>query len=176
MQSTKKMALYIPQRPVHCSANYGHLSLYFVEIDERGRIGGPSTLDGFETGRFADLVISCQWSEDRHDEPTYGHQTFYRDVYRVEARDAARMAKMFKIIEKVESNFPVHPASFGQYVALLCAGLGVNEVRQDVTEGSHSSFADSSYENREHRHFPIKSAQGVIDAMIAKQRKVEVSQ
>ena len=149
-----------------CCRGFGTLSLSFVTVrtNEAGfnEVRNPSS-SSWDGSPYADLQLHTQWNTDAgaqyKADCTYGESAYYKSPYCVGLHEAERMAKMLKRIAKVEEKFPVRPATFGQWVVLLCAGLGVK--RLCVTEKSRGWHHENS-----HDFYPIAEAQRRVDDAI----------
>jgi hypothetical protein len=91
----------------------------------------------------------------------YGWDVDYRNVFSVDAERAKKMVKTFKKLSRAYEKRAVHPQSFGQFVALYAAGLGIKKLVQ-CTKSSGWSFDDGQYQVYE-----LKSAGSVIDQAVA---------
>ena len=86
-----------------------------------------------------DLQFTCQASGDMNEAKPYGYGVRYGQVFSVELRDAERMYKMLKRVEKARESFPIQPETFGQFVQLMCQALGVKRVvKAGAGNGWHS--------------------------------------
>ncbi len=133
----------------------------FVTVDKiQGHVRNPSASDGKPFDGFDDLSFRCQASSDMCDGKPYGYSIEYHDVGRVEARDAERMTAMFKRLQKIEAAFPVRPETFGQYVALICHGLGVECCIQDRDGGN------GWHHETEHQQWNGTDIQWLVDRQI----------
>jgi len=162
-----EVVLYWDGRGVERSRDIGTIALGFVEVrtEEAGfeEVRNPQS-DDYSGSPYADLQLHAQWNMDRGetyaDNCTYAHDCYYSNLYNVKLRRSERMVKMLKKIAQVTEKFPVHPATFGQYVVMLCAGLGVK--RLCITENSRGWHNENS-----HTFAPITEAQRKIDSAIA---------
>lgn len=147
--------------------SYSDIQTYFfpiVLITPEDKIRNIGNSDWDEERKFAcpyaDLQFRGQGHVEKQDSvPTYGWSLEYYDLYNVDLRQAERMVKMLRKIEKIE--FPVHPTSYGQYIQMACKAIGITHcVIVDSNRGS------SSYDDQEYRIFPIKDAQILVDNLI----------
>ena len=161
-----EVVLYWDGRGVQQSRDIGTIALSFVEVrvNEAGfdEVRNPQS-DDYSGSPYADLQFHAQWNTDRGEtyaaNCTYAHDCYYSAPYNVKRRRTERMLKMLKKIESATEKFPVHPASFGQYVVLLCQGLGIK--RLCVTENSRGWHNENT-----HTFAPITEAQRKIDCAI----------
>ena len=148
----------------HTTRDIGTLSLRFVTVrkNEGGfdEVRNPS----YENETYSDLELHTQWNTERTETYsatcTYGDSVYYKTPYRVGRHEAECMLKMLKRIKQVEAKFPIHPASFGQWVVLLCKGLGIK--RLCVVAGNSRGW----HNENSHTFHPIAEAQHKIDDAI----------
>jgi hypothetical protein len=145
--------------------------LSFVTVNEKNEVrnvsnsyyGDESYLNGFH-----DLVFQVwiSWSNNRFDADQW--EVIYKQVYSVNLREAELMVKTLKRVQKISEKFVVRPQSFGQFVAMMCAGLKIKhfvEV-QGADRGWHT-------ENR-YAIGDIKDLAANIDRKIEAARLVKV--
>ncbi len=156
------IALHI-RHEIKADYSYGTQSFHlgFVTVEKagpkQGSVRNPSS-DGVFFA-FQDLQFRCQASADMCEGKPYAYSIEYHDVGRVEARDAERMTAMFKRLQKIEASFPIRPETFGQYVALVCNGLGVDCAIRDMSAGSW-------HNETEHQTWKGTDIQWLVDRQI----------
>ena len=128
----KNTALYLNPHTMdmssHSGSHYGVWTLSFVDISKG--IDGAQYFDRYSvTGlRLRNLRFRAQWERDQKEKGVYGYRLQIHgldDIERVE--DAMALVDILKRVEKVRNNLLVQPTTFGQYVALMCNGLGVKK-------------------------------------------------
>jgi len=143
----ERIALYIPTP--NRSSDYRTMAPYFVRITEQDEIRNMFGWDDQQC--FSDLRFYAQWDRNAAEFRAYGWHLEYDTVTVRTSAAAGRMAKMLRKIESLRDSLPVSPTTFGQYVTLLTAGLGV-KLAVVPTAGS-ASFYD--YSERKHRFLKI---------------------
>lgn len=162
-RETRKMAVYIPKgfkADFHMSGLQAFM-IGFVTVDDAARVRGISGIDDELFMSFDNLTFRCQVGGSTNDGKPYGYSLEYKDVYSVGLREAERMVKMLRRIDKASESFPVHPETFGQYVSLMCAALKVNMVVQEPAD-SGRSHDDTMY-----TLWKLKDCQWLVDRRIA---------
>ena len=128
----------------------------FVTMDVTGKVRNPS----YEHECWANLQFRAQVSHQEGEQP-YGYSLAYSQVYSVELREAERMVKMLKKAEKADERFPVRPTSYGQYVQLMCSGLGVHGAVTPMT-GNGRGYDDDTYQT-----WKLTEIQWLVDRRIS---------
>lgn len=150
---------------MNMTSGIGTLRVPIVRLEDGGRkVRNPGSDDPFE-----DLQFSCQWDLEKNLDRTYGWDVTYRDVYSVDSGDAERMVKVFRHIEKVRNRFAVTPTTFGQFVALIAHGLGIEVAKRESCRQAHSS----SYDENVYNDFTLQQAQYAIDDLIEQSREAQ---
>jgi hypothetical protein len=119
---------------------------------------------------FEDLEISCyiHWRNNEFHADDWN--TRYHGYMWIERHEEAeQMAKALKLVEKIRTAFPLQPKTFGQYVVLMAAGLGVKECCRE-RDGRAGTF----YSDHEWQFLPLSYIQGWLDEEIDKLRKAHV--
>jgi len=113
---------------------------------------------------FNGLVFACQWSENNPMEATYGWNSFYHEVWRIEHADAERMFRMLRKVKRICASASV--ASFGEYVAFVARAL---KIKRAFKESKHTTGVPGFNFNE---YDPIKMSEvaGVIDEIVAQVR------
>ncbi len=167
--SKPKYAVLVPKSSgIAHTSGVGQIKLSIVEILDGGSLRNPGSDHG-----FTDLIFSAQW-DDAGKFPTdqvYAFTLAYRDVYHVELRDAQRMAKVLALAEKKRSKWTVNPRTFGQWLALTAADLGLVGVRE-----SRHSRGLSSYSENEYFEVSLRELQVAVDDAIATARNLGAPQ
>ncbi len=133
----------------------------FVTVTTEGNleVRNPSDYDQ-DFAPFCDLRFRCQSSGDMNDAKPYAYAIEYRGLSTVNLRDAERMLKMLKRIEKATKSFPVAPETFGQFVQLMCQALKVTHV---VKDGKGNGWHNET----EHTTWKVSEIQWLIDRQIS---------
>lgn len=154
----KNVALYVNPKQMDLSSyggsNFGVWHLNFVDIT-----AGEDNARYFDrysfTGRhFRHLRFRAQWERDEKAKGVYGQRLQISagdDIERVEEAEA--IVNILKKARKVEDNFIVRPVTFGQYVTLMCNGLGIKKFilpTEEQKEGYKWSDLEGYY-NRLHK-------------------------
>ncbi len=160
-KETRKIALMIGK--VKADYNYGHQVFQYslVIVDAAGKVRNCSDSDDFSAD-FDDLTFRCQVSARTCEGEPYGFSCEYKDIYTLDLRRAERCVKMLRKIEKAGEKFPVHPETFGQFVALLCAALGITGAVQ-APEDNRSTWHDET----NYKHWKANDIQWLVDRQIA---------
>jgi hypothetical protein len=158
-------ALLINSRTIKNSSDYGQFSLQIIQV-ENGKIRNPGSDDAFDN-----LEFSAQWDSRHLTDTTYAWQVSYRDVFRVELDNARRMVKTLEKVDKLRAKFPVQPNTFGQYVALVAAGLGLAGAYKE----SRRSVGSGTYSENDYTEFSLADAGTIIDDLIQGVRNPEQS-
>jgi hypothetical protein len=105
--------------------HFGVINLRFVDTtDGLDKLQWIS--DYTSTGlMFNNLRFRAQWNRDRKDRGVYGWQLHIDNADVNNSRTAEAHLYIMRKIEKVREGFPVRPETFGQFVTLLCLGLGI---------------------------------------------------
>jgi hypothetical protein len=116
-----------------------------------------------EERMFDDLNIRCyySWYDDKFQAHSYTVE--YKNVYSVDLNCAEILMGGLKRVQKIVSAFPVQPESFGQFVCLVAAGLGVKECvrKHPATDGRRNG--NGMYSDYTWQVLPIGSAQRIVD-------------
>lgn len=168
-----RLALYFqpwkPQQYDTCSSTYNLTILRIDPKDEKPRnCSRTCAWDAPETEMFDDLTISCllQWNKGEFSADCFSVD--YRGYMILNLVDLEIMRKGLKRVHKICSNFPCYPQTFGQFVQMLCLGLGVKEVCQEIRTSNTGLYVDNEY-----RYLPISYAQELVDAEIERIRKLK---
>jgi len=149
--------------------------LGFVQInDEDGKldyITNPRSAIYGESP-FTDLVIQAyvSWRRDEFS-VSFRDALKYRNVHSIDATRAERMSKLLRKARSVK--FPVEPETFGQFVVMMCAALGVREAVEP--QPGEPYRAGAFYHENLWRITPVKDAQARIDFLLSELRKAKVS-
>ena len=155
------VALYVDPKSIDQSTSfgtpYGVWKLYFVDISEG--LDNIKNWDRYSyTGkRVRHLCFRAQWERNDKARGVYGYslQLDVQDsIERVE--DAQALVDIMKRIEKSREKFFVTPNTFGQYVALMCAGLGVKKFVYPTEE------KDSGWGYSKHYHLSDKVGESLV--------------
>ncbi len=115
-------------------------SLVVVQADDKVRNCGG--YDKPESAPFDNLMFRAQ--ADGKEQKPYGWELAYRGVYSVDLNDCTRMCKMLKRIAAIK--FPVSASTYGQYIQMTCAALGVEgAVQQGKSEGGGYGYDGDSH-------------------------------
>lgn len=130
------------------SDGYGHVKGHFVVQD-------GSSVKGVDMGSpCSDLYISNQMSEgdtDRDETFSYGWSTEYRSIHSIDLKDAERIVKTLRSIEKKLHNLEKQRGrcnSFGEYTGRVCEALNVTEIYFYTHKAQSCKYADSEYRLR----------------------------
>lgn len=111
----------------HYSDTSTFYKLHFVTINEKGEVRNPSATFGSERyAGFANLIFRCYISW--HDGQAFradAWEILYDSMYSTGLREAELMVKTLKRIGRISDKLVVRPLTFGQYVAMIAAGLGI---------------------------------------------------
>jgi hypothetical protein len=113
---------------------------------------------------FNGLVFACQWSENNPMEATYGWNSFYHEVWRIEHADAERMVKMLRKVKRVCASASV--ASFGEYVAFVGGAL---KIKRAFKESKHPTSVPG-FNYNEYVGVDISGVASVIDEIVVEVR------
>jgi hypothetical protein len=166
MKEQNAYAILVDENSLKISRDYSNMEIRIVKIGERAEIRNPGSDDAFDG-----LVFSCQWDQRKPLDITYGWQVQYRDCYIVDLNDAKRMFKTLQRIEKITGSFAVRPVTFGQYVSLHAAALGIKQGRRESPRSTHST----SYSENTYITLDLHSVQYAIDDLIAKCRESQAA-
>lgn len=136
--------------------------LRFVTVSTDGKVRNPSSSFGSEPyAAFDSLFIRSylSWRTGKLDS-YQSHEVLYDGDSNIGLRDAERMVKQLKRVEKIISRFIVRPETFGQYVALLSQGFGIK--RYVEVEGRSSGW----HNENSHRFGAIKDVAARIDWLL----------
>jgi len=175
-QASPRLAVYFTQHKAEQydsdSSNY---RLHILHIqDEQGDKGPRNCSRGSEyrypgTAIFEDLEMSCYMTWRNGEFSADMWETRYHGYMYVDANAAETMLKGLRKVEKIRAAFPLTPTTFGQYVALMCAGFGVKELCRETANGRTGFYSDSAWQ-----YLPISYIQGFVDEEIARVRKSKV--
>jgi len=146
-----------------------------VGITEDGKLR-----NGLDTV-WNDFKFSCQWnnkenaSPDRH---TYAWRGAYRSCFSVELRDAERMVKHLRKLDKADRRASAGPTTFSQWLGEILPKLGIHEARIQ-TAGGGWSYDESVYKTLtlaealawiedeiDRARGPVDSSSGILDRSI----------
>lgn len=165
-----KPRLAILIEPCKVDQSYGSTSgswnLSVVRIDPKDEKPRNCSRDDYDTDAthmFDDLAIRGHFSWYDGKFTLGGFYVEYLNVYSIDLRTLETLSKGLKRCEKIRASFPIQPETFGQFVCLLAAGLGIKEcVRKYGQLGSHVRES-SSYLDYVWQILPLSSAQHMID-------------
>jgi hypothetical protein len=109
-----------------CRGEYGTWQFRFVDISKGiDALDYPDKWDA--TGRlFKDLTVRVQWSrEDNVTLRTYAWQFYFDDARVEDVQTAESHLAMMKRIDKARQSMVISPNTFGQFLTLMCLGIGV---------------------------------------------------
>ena len=128
----KNIALYLNPHNIdlssHSGSHYGVWTLHFVDITKG--IDAVQYWDRYSyTGRrVRNLRFRAQWERDHKEKGVYGNRLQIHGQDEIEyVEDALALVDILKRVEKVRQNLLIQPTTFGQYVALMCNGLGIKK-------------------------------------------------
>jgi hypothetical protein len=126
----KNIALYVNPQAIDlnnsCGTPFGVWKVGFVDISQ-----GTDHIKYWDrysyTGRrFRHLQFRAQWERDDKNKGVYGYKlSLHIDDTFEYSEDAQALVDILKRVEKARQNLLVYPATFGQYVTLMCNALGV---------------------------------------------------
>ena len=155
------LALYIPFG-IKADYRYGGTQAFkfgFVTVNAQDQVRNcPS--DYGEWHEYNSLAFRSQASVDMSEGKAYGYSCEYYDVGNVDLARATAMVGVLKAIGKADESFPVRPATFGQYVQLMCKALGVTRAVQDRSEGNHA------HDETEHTYWRLSDIQWLVDTRV----------
>lgn len=132
------------------------LQITIVQIRAVGEYRNPSSGSEFDDLRFTARINGF----NSKPYTCYGWEAEFRDLYSVDATRAKTMVKAFKKLERAYKKAIVQPSSFGQYVAVHAAGLGIKKLVQ-CTASHGWSLDDGEYIVHD-----LKAAAYVIDEAV----------
>ncbi len=140
-----RIMLYVPReiRPDRDSTGIQVFEFTFVIFrNENQKVRNCGGYDTPEAAPFDNLTFRAQ--ADGRDQKVYGWDITYRSVHSVDLTLCDRMRKMLKRIAAVK--FPVSPSTYGQYLQMACACLGVEgAVQQGASHGRGFGYDEDSH-------------------------------
>jgi hypothetical protein len=145
------------------SDNIGVWELHFVTTDE-GRVRNLNNYT--RTGRmFQDLRFRGQWNTDRPDQGVYSNELSIKGARIHRVSEAQELLDVMKTIEKARESIAISPASFGQYIVLMCQALKIRKAVIQSSERTRSGWG--SYDDYDFRELTMASSvQTLIDDTI----------
>ena len=143
----------------------GFYKLHIVKVEnEQPRNCSHTAWDNTEERIFDDLTFRLYFSWTNGEWHAEMYEYLYDGVGSVDSQRIETLSKGLKKCSKVYSGFPVQPKSFGQFVSLMAAGLGVKEIiRESPSETRRRNSGFSMYSDSTWQVLPLSHAQGIID-------------
>ena len=154
------LALYLPFS-IKADYQYGGTQAFkfgFVTVSPTDQVRN-CPMDYGDWHEYNSLMFRAQASVDQNDGKAYGNSCQFYDAGNVDYNRAASMLAVLKAIRKADESFPIRPATFGQYVQLMCKALGVTRVVQDRNECR-------AHDETEHVFWRVNEIQWLIDSRI----------
>lgn len=155
---------FIPDQP------WGNFGVSFRKVTG-GRLSNLVRFPDFESS-FRGLTFSCQWDVNLPGMETYAWDMRYRNIDFVGLKLAQRMAEMLEKVRRIEKCLPSRPRSFGEFVAMIAEGLGLNPERiayWKIHELDGSQLLDDSI----YLGMNTLELRSAVDRLIAKRRQAE---
>lgn len=116
---------------------------------------------------FDDLTFRLYFSWRDGEFHAEMYEYLYDNVGSVDGARCETLSKGLKKCAKARDAFQINPASFGQFVTLMAAGLGVKEIiRESPGEKRRNASGWAMYSDSTWQTLPISHAQGLIDAEV----------
>lgn len=152
----------------HYSDTSTFWKLRFVTINEKGEVRNPSrTSFDCQYQEFDDLIFRVWISWSTGEVAAGSWEMLYDQLYATDRRDCERMLKCFKRLDKIREKIPINPSTFGDYVALMCSGLGIKRFVQTVGKGG-SWHTENTYRFSEIKWLAERVNRNIRDAAEAK--------
>lgn len=159
----------------HYSDNSTFYKLAFVTINEQEQVRNVSSSFGSEPfAGFDSLKFRCwiSWSNDRFSADSW--EVLYDNLYSVQLHEAERLVKTLKRIRKIEDKMVIRPKTFGQYVAMIAAELGIKRFARVMGRdtGWHNN---NNYQFLDVKYLADAVDRSIEDARVAKFEPAEVA-
>ena len=181
LKTEVKPRLAVMIEPCKVDQSYGSTSgswnLSIVKIDpkdEKPRNCSRDDYDSDATHMFDDLAIRGHFSWYDGKFTIGGFYVEYLNVYSIDLRVLETLARGLKRCEKIRAGFPITPETFGQFVCLLAAGLGVKECVRKWGEVGARNRDSWSYLAHQWQILPLSSAQRIIDDEMDRVRDIVI--
>ena len=166
---TRLAVLIQPVKLEYDGMESGFYKLHVVKVEnEQPRNCSHTSWPDENERMFDDLTFRLyfSWRDGKFTADMF--ECLYDNVSSVDAQRSETIAKGFKKCSRARDGFPIQPSTFGQYVALMAAGLGVKEIiRESPSERRRNTASFGMYSDSTWQTLPISHAQGIIDAEIA---------